>query len=682
MMRTPRIGIGLIVFSAVLVTLVTWTITASAARVLRRIAEDEALAFAQRAAGRVGEGILREAEELATSARILSERPTLARILQRGTPAEAAAFLEDFRRGGQLDGCSVLRGEATWAFAGTGLPEEAAAHADSRVRIVLRVADDGRVTVVALESVAPHPGATVAVSRTLDPGAAGEGALVRAWSRRALEAASFGPRSPLRGTALDEGRTAAAKVEEEAALVAAAPLRSAGSIVGIVEAEVPVAQAVAAERAWVREVRRIALAVLVAAALGSVVFARALAAPLERLGRAATRIGLGDLETPVPPGPGGEVDTLARTMEEMRLRLLETSREIRRRQAESEAILAGMHEGVFGVDADRRVRYLNPHAARMLGVTASEAIGRFCGDVLRATGADGRRPCEDSCPILDARAGGPARALEHVGPAGRGRRTVVVTSAAPVEGQQIQLLRGETDVEAGRRLRDAVLANVTHEFRTPLAAQLASIEMLRDRLDSLSPGEARGLVLALERGALRLTRLVDNLLESVRLEAGELAIRRQPVALDDVLEEAVEAVRPLAEQRNQAIAMELPAALPRVVGDAPRLVQVFVNLLANANKYAPEATTIRVGGAIGPGGVTLWVEDEGPGLPEGDETVFERFVRRPGDEPEQSGLGLGLWIARSIVERHGGRLRAEPGQRGARLCVSLPGERVEDPGSG
>src|SRR4029079_18417406 len=95
---------------------------------------------------------------------------------------------------------------------------------------------------------------------------------------------------------------------------------------------------------------------------------------------------------------------------------------------------------------------------------------------------------------------------------GTGARTIVMTSSAPVEGRQIQLLRDETEAEATRRLRDTVVANISHEFKTPLAAQLASIEMLRDRLDALSPDEARDLVLATERGALRLTRLVDNLL--------------------------------------------------------------------------------------------------------------------------------------------------------------------------
>jgi signal transduction histidine kinase len=254
----------------------------------------------------------------------------------------------------------------------------------------------------------------------------------------------------------------------------------------------------------------------------------------------------------------------------------------------------------------------------------------------------------------------------------------------------VQVVRDESDVEAARRLRDAILANVSHEFRTPLAAQIASIELLRDRLGEITPAEAAQLVGALERGALRLMHLIDNLLESVRIEAGELSLRRGPVALDDVVEQAAELTRPLFEQRRQDLAVELPYPFPEVEGDAPRLVQVVVNLLANANKFAPPGTSVRIGGHAGREEVALWIEDEGPGLPDGaGASPFDRFVRswRPGGEgePEPGGVGLGLWIVKSIVERHRGRVEAsaagepgeEPGRGGTRVTVTLPlrGER-------
>src|SRR6185437_6581129 len=91
-------------------------------------------------------------------------------------------------------------------------------------------------------------------------------------------------------------------------------------------------------------------------------------------------------------------------------------------------------------------------------------------------------------------------------------RTAVVTSAGPVDGLQVQVIRDETELEAVRRARDSVLANISHEFRTPLAAQLASIELLLEGMETLEPSQQKDLVQSLERGALRLTRLIDNLL--------------------------------------------------------------------------------------------------------------------------------------------------------------------------
>ncbi|HEX7185331.1 MAG TPA: ATP-binding protein, partial [Thermoanaerobaculia bacterium] len=139
-------------------------------------------------------------------------------------------------------------------------------------------------------------------------------------------------------------------------------------------------------------------------------------------------------------------------------------------------------------------------------------------------------------------------------------------------------------------------------------------------------------------------------------------------------------------QRGQRLEVDLPYPLPEVEGDAPRLVQVFVNLLANAQKFGPPGSAVRIGGAVDGRSVSLWVEDEGPGIPEaegGGRSLFERFVRAPEreEEPEQSGMGLGLWIVQSIVERHGGAVEARREGAGTRvrtrLQVTLPRKRAE-----
>src|SRR5690606_16159443 len=232
------------------------------------------------------------------------------------------------------------------------------------------------------------------------------------------------------------------------------------------------------------------------------------------------RIGSGDLSASIPEERGKELGVLASTMEEMRRNLIGLTSELRRREAEAQAVLGGIVEGVYAVDALRRIRFLNPQAERLLKVRAKDALGRFCGDVLKpTTDAEGRRPCEYACPIVKARKAGSAQAVERIKPYGGRYRRVVIASSAPADGMQVQVLRDETELEAVRRTRDTVLANISHEFRTPLAAQLASIELLRDGIGTMSEAEQRQLVTTLERGAQRLTWLIDNLLESVRIES-------------------------------------------------------------------------------------------------------------------------------------------------------------------
>jgi signal transduction histidine kinase len=368
------------------------------------------------------------------------------------------------------------------------------------------------------------------------------------------------------------------------------------------------------------------------------------------------------------------VGVLSRTMEDMRRNLVDLTGTLRRREAEAQAVLNGVVEGVFAVDKARTITYLNPQAARLLGVHAQDAIGQFCGDVLKPCAVNGERPCERNCPILQARDGGSTRAMEHLELTDGQPRSTIITSAAPVDGLQVQVIRDETDLEAVRRARDSVLANISHEFRTPLAAQLASIELLREGLASMTDAQRRELVLSLERGTHRLTRLIDNLLESVRIESGQLAIRRQSLTIAELIEDASALLGTLFELRKQKLDIEIPDDLPWIEGDGPRLTQVFVNLLANANKYAPENSVVRVGAHATDGQVIAWVEDEGPGVPEASQgSIFDRFSRGKADEPEPGGLGLGLWIVKSIVERHGGSVNAERTSEGrTRFSIALP----------
>jgi signal transduction histidine kinase len=289
---------------------------------------------------------------------------------------------------------------------------------------------------------------------------------------------------------------------------------------------------------------------------------------------------------------------------------------------------------------------------------------------------DGERPCERHCPILNARQMPQGSARELLCMHDGSTRSVIIQSAPPFQGIQVQILRDETDLEAARRARDSVLGNISHEFRTPLAAQLASIELLRDGLGELQPEAQRELIANVERGVLRLMRLIDNLLESVRIEAGQLSIRQQAVDLADVIADAQDLIAPLLLQRGLKLEIDTQSVEAVVRGDAQRLSQVLVNLLANATKFSPENSTIYIAGQRTHSQIEVWVEDEGRGVADGSSgAIFERFQRGVEAEPDAPGLGLGLWIVKSIMERHGGSIRVErTAEQRTRFTLVLPRE--------
>lgn len=682
-MRSPSLSSWLTTFTVGIVVVTTTVVGVAGFAVLRRLAEDEAVARVRLGATSASEAMERDGVRLLISAQLLAERPTLRRILSSGDVAGSQEYLSVFQRTSLLAGCAVVVDGRVRVAAGS-LPWDELLRRRPAVGhwFVSDLSSSPPLVLGATYAIPDFPGGEVMVGHRLDRAYADKVGDkvelgVEIFTRRPEDLAA-----PLRRQSVVEDRLLAGRDVRPERFLAVQPVRDpSGTVVGGIEATLPAAIVEAPLDKLARTLLLLTAGVGIVAALFSLGMARRVARPVEALTEAAARIGLGDFSSPVPRVGGRETGTLAVTMEEMRGRVLRLTTELRHQEAQAQAILSGIAEGVFAVDRERRLSYLNPQAAALLGIDADTAIGRFCGDVLRPQKVSGDRPCDAACPILHARFRGNAQATEHLLLAGGDRRTVVITSAHPAteeenaaeQADQFQVLRDETEAEATRRLRDAVLANISHEFRSPLSAQLASIELLRDQLPELDRDEILTLVLSLERGALRLTRLIDNLLESTRIEAGQHALRRREVALDEVVEEAVGLMAPLIDQRHQQLEVNLPYPLPSIVGDGPRLTQVLVNLLANANKFSPAETTIHLGAEVGEAEIRLWVEDEGGGLPAGAaDKLFERFMRAPGDEPEQRGIGLGLWIVKSIVDRHGGRVEAASSRAGTRMDVFLP----------
>lgn len=672
---------------SVLVVFVAVTAMAIAcALLLGRLVEEQASTRAQLAGSAARELLRRVGEDTLSDARVLADRPTLQRMLGSGEVAGLEFFLRRFCESARADVCGVLENDTVVASVGPNVtwPDVSTAITEQGERFLI-APRDGSAPIWGAAVTMPDSrtlravALSIADQRLLNDLSRQVGATVTLVNFATYTGTESSPFTPLHNVALANGREAVAELDDGKAFGSSVVVSSStGEVIALLDARVDGAEFAGSVRNFIRTLAIAALLVAAIAGLAGVLYGRWLARPVVALRDVAARIGRGDFSASIPPGAPTEVGALAQSMEDMRRNLFDLTDTLRQREAEAQAVLGGIVEGVYSVDSERRIRYANPQVARMLGRSESDIVGRFCGDVLNPKLVDGERPCVRLCPIIKARDTGHGSAAETLCLSDGSTRSTLIVSAPPVHGLQVQVVRDETELEAVRRARDSVLGNISHEFRTPLAAQLASIELLRDGLNRLPPEQQHELLGNVQRGVLRLMRLIDNLLESVRIEAGQLAIRQQSVDLQGVVEEAIELVAPLLAQRGLQQDVALPASERAVAGDAQRLTQVFVNLISNAAKYAPEHSTLRIGGRILDDEVEVWVEDEGAGLPEGDPAaIFQRFQRGGSSEPDAPGLGLGLWIVRSIVARHGGSVRAERVDNRTRFTITLPLEAVE-----
>jgi signal transduction histidine kinase len=287
----------------------------------------------------------------------------------------------------------------------------------------------------------------------------------------------------------------------------------------------------------------------------------------------------------------------------------------------------------------------------LLGAAAGIALALGLAQLLaRGTTA----PLREMAAIASAMAGG-----EH-------GRQVAVTTNDEIGELARAFNRMTAELAQTDRLRRDLVANVSHELRTPLGALQAVLENVVEGVSDPDP-ETIATMLAQTR---RLGRLVTQLLDLSRLEAGEQPFEIRPFAVREVLEEAAREAR-LHAPEDVVFAIDAPGDLA-VEGDPERVHQVVVNLVENAVRFSPRPGRVSLRATHdGPGAVKLEVEDDGPGIPAEDlDRVFERFYR--GDDA-RGGAGLGLAIARWIVDLHGGTIRAERRvPNGSRMVVTLP----------
>jgi signal transduction histidine kinase len=230
------------------------------------------------------------------------------------------------------------------------------------------------------------------------------------------------------------------------------------------------------------------------------------------------------------------------------------------------------------------------------------------------------------------------------------------------------------EAEAASRAKDSFMAVLSHELRTPLTPILMAVRMLL-RTKDLPLAIADGLAM-IERNVRFEGQLIDEMLDFTSINRGKLTLAPESIDLRAVLRHAVEIIAPDIEEKHQRLNLALDAAGEGLFGDTRRLVQVFTNLLRNASKFTPQDGDIWLRSRAGPGRVTVEVADTGIGFPtEAIERIFDAFSQASDEVTRQfGGLGLGLAIARAIIQAHGGTLRgSSPGAgQGATFTVELP----------
>jgi len=432
------------------------------------------------------------------------------------------------------------------------------------------------------------------------------------------------------------------------------------------------------------------LAILLVGAVALFVFFRSFAARVDQLNRFSLRLAKGDFR-PLPAGPSNdELAELTESLNQAAAWMDRTIQSLSGERNRSSAILRSMVEGVAVIDAQERLVFSNHAFSQILHLESTSSEGQPLIEVLRNSellslirralrGEEGLQ-ADIVMGIVEQRSfsatAAPVKALEPASRAGAALGSNIGKAAAGAEKPSgaVVVLHDVTALRRLERIRQDFVANVSHEFKTPLTAiQGFSETLLSGALED--PRNNRRFLEIIRDHAVRLARLTDDLLKLARIEAGKLEVQFHPVSVAELVERCAETALLKASRKQIDLEIEISAELPALRGDANLLRDVLQNLLDNAIQYTPPGGRIHVSAEAKDREVVLTVADTGIGIPLSDQTrIFERFYRVDAARSrEAGGTGLGLSIAKHIVEVHGGRLWVESEiGAGSKFSFSVP----------
>ncbi|MFA5356654.1 MAG: ATP-binding protein, partial [Candidatus Omnitrophota bacterium] len=340
---------------------------------------------------------------------------------------------------------------------------------------------------------------------------------------------------------------------------------------------------------------------------------------------------------------------------------------------ETEAVIRSIAEGLVVVDAQGKVVMMNPAAEKLLGISTQEKSGK---ELMAGLGD------EQLVSLVKAVPGKADKEIELASRQDETRK-VLRASTAVVEnenGQTVGMVSVLSDITKQKeldRLKSDFILHASHELRTPLVTIDKSISLLLSKeAGELSSTQQEFLSIA-ARNLKRLSALINDLLDLSKLEQKNMGLHKEAASIEDLITECLDTVHAWADSKKILFKKNIEEGLPKPVIDALRIKQVLVNLLGNAIKFTPESGKIIVEAKVSAGGNTIMlsVEDTGIGIsPESLPRVFDKFYQSGERAPSDiSGTGIGLSIAKEIVELHGGAIWAESEHgKGARFVFTLP----------
>lgn len=353
-------------------------------------------------------------------------------------------------------------------------------------------------------------------------------------------------------------------------------------------------------------------------------------------------------------------------------------RQSQREQQRMHAILDSVADGMLILTPDHRIERCNQAFANMWGKPAYEIQGKSHEEVILW------EKREQGLTLEQAEAGGwpltPNATIYVEGELKRPKRAPIpvgVTYSPMMSSEGILLniittIRDITRFREAEELKSTFISVISHELKTPVALIKGYVSTIRREDATWDREIVKESLQVIEEEADRLTEMIENLLDATRLQVGSLSLKLEEVSLLNLVERLAKRFRTQVDKHT--IVVEFEENFPFVMIDEDRMTQVLSNLISNAIKYSPEGGQIKIVGKTRPDQIIICVIDEGPGIPPGDiPHIFDRFYRSEQASKTTKGAGLGLFLARAVVEAHGGRIWIDPKpDSGARICFTIP----------